>query len=494
MQQTASLPKIDSGGIVNLPAETASAFHDRVKAERCRRSFYYFFRTFWGEIIEEDPVWNWHIKYMCWVLQNAAQRVFERKPKKHDIIINVPPGSTKSTVCSVMFPVWLWTRDMALRTICSSYSNDLSLHLSTKSRDIIKSELYQRLFPEVVVRTDMDAKGYFGTSSGGERFATSTSGTVTGIHGHFLIIDDPLNPKQAVSDTMLKECLLWYDKTFSTRKVDKRVSVTILIMQRLHMEDLTQHLIEIIDPQRLKHICLPCDTSWEIKPKKLKKYYKDGLLDTKRLDRSVLEEASKTLGPLDYAGQFGQSPRRSEGNMFLEDGVKIVTSITEPIVKTVRYWDKAATEGGSGARTAGVKLGLLASGRVIVLDVVLGRWATHKREDIILNRAHMDGISTSIVIEQEPGGSGKDCVNATIRNLMGFSAYADRPTGEKEVRAQPWSVVWNRGDVLIIKAPWNEEYVTNHLYFPRGKYKDEIDASAGAYAWMTRKKKRGGVW
>lgn len=466
-----------------------------VKAERCRRSFLFFMKTFWGEVIEEDPIWNWHIEYLCKVLQNAAERVFEREPKKYDIIINIPPGTTKSTVCSIMFPVWLWTRDASLRTICSSYSYDLSLSLSMKSRDILKTPLYKTLFPEVCIREDLDSKGHFGTAKGGERFSTSTTGTVTGIHGHVLIIDDPINPKGAVSEAILKDCLDWYDKTFSTRKVDKKVSVTLLIMQRLHELDLTQHLLDKKD-LKIKHICLPCDDSWEVKPEKLKSRYKrnGGMLDPVRLDRTVLKEQESTLGPLDFAGQFGQSPRRGEGNLFLETGVSYTSFIKEPILKKVRYWDKAGTEGGVGARTAGTHLGLTTTGKVYVLDCVSGRWATHQRERIIRETAEADGIGTTVVVEQEPGSGGKESAEASIRNLIGFAAFADRPTGDKVIRATPWSVHWNRGDVLIVKGEWNEDYVKEHLLFPKGATKDKVDSSSGAFAWLTKRKKKGGLW
>lgn len=478
-----------------LEPSTIEELEQAVLAERCRRSFYFFVQTFWPLIIGEVPIWNWHIRYLCRVLQSSADRVFEREPKKNDIIINIPPGTTKSTICSIMFPIWVWTRDPSLRTICSSYSYELSLNLSMKSRDILKTPLYTALFPDIKIREDLDSKGHFGTTKGGERFSTSTTGTVTGIHGHFLIIDDPINPKGAVSDTILRDCNEWFDKTFSTRKVDKKVSVTFLIMQRLHESDLTQHLLDKED-LRIKHICLPCDDTWEVKPKTVKNRYilNGGLLDPVRLDRSVLKEQEVTLGPLEFAGQFGQSPRRGEGNLFLEEGVVYSSGITESIKKRVRYWDKAGTEGGVGPRTAGVRLALAHSGKIYVEDCVVGRWATHTREKTIRDTAEEDGIEVEVIVEQEPGSGGKESAEATIKNLIGFSAFADRPTGDKVVRAQPWSVHWNRGDVLILKADWNKEFIKEHLFFPKGRFKDIVDASSGAFASLTKKRKRGGVW
>jgi predicted phage terminase large subunit-like protein len=493
------IQKNDNLDLLHFSQDELSVLKNQVIAEQCRRSFYFFVKTMWDSFIAENFVPNWHIKYICKELQKAAERVFRREPKKYDIIINVPPGTTKSTLCSVMFPVWVWTRDPTLKSICSSYSGELSLNLSVKSRDLVRTDLFNTLFPEIKVRSDLDAKGYFGLETGGERFSTSTSGTATGMHGHFLIIDDPLNPRESISEVSIKGCTDWYDRTFSTRKVDKRVSLTLLIMQRLSEDDLTQHILDINEGQenRIKHICLPAEDNYEIKPERLKKYYKNGLLDTVRLDKQTLEENEKTLGPLDYAGQFGQSPKRSGGNLFLEDKVSVVKHYDSEIIQKVRYWDKAGTAGGTGAQTAGSLIGLMKSGRVVVLDCITGRWSSEVREKIIRDTANIDeidGIPYTVVVEQEPGSGGKESAEYSIKNLLGFAVYADRVTGDKVVRATPWSIAWNRGDVLIMNRPWTKDFIKEHLFFPRGRTKDMVDASAGAYAWLIKKQKRGGLW
>lgn len=485
--------KVNLENFTGLSSEDLVKLNNTVQAERCRRSFFYFVQTMWSSSIPEKPVWNWHIKYICHELQAVAERVFAREPKKYDLIINVPPGSTKSTICSVMFPIWVWIRDPVIRSLCSSYSGDLSLDLSVKSRDLMKTKRFTELFPNVKVRQDLDSKGYFGNTEGGRRYSTSTSGTATGMHGHFLIIDDPINPRGAISEAALKECKEWYDQTFSTRKIDKKVSVTLLIMQRLGLEDLTQHLLEKKNV-KLKHICLPAEDEYEIKPAKLKKYYKNGLLDPVRLDRDVLDEQMANLGGLSYAGQFGQSPRRSEGNLFLENRGKIVDELPSPVEKAVRYWDKAGTEGGTGAQTAGTLLARLQNGQFAVLDCITGRWSSERREQTILDTAALDGLPVRIVVEQEPGSGGKESAEGTVKRLQGYIASADRVTGDKILRAHPWSIVWNQGNVVILNRPWTQDYINEHLFFPRGKTKDRVDSSSGAFASLTRNIKRGGLW
>ena len=103
---------------------------DKVQALMCRKSFYRFVETFWAVIIPEEPVFNWHIKYLCDELQKLAYYIVNRLPKPYDLIINIPPGTTKSTIVTIMFPAWLWTQDATLRVISSSYSSDVSLDQS----------------------------------------------------------------------------------------------------------------------------------------------------------------------------------------------------------------------------------------------------------------------------------------------------------------------------------------------------------------------------
>src|SRR5690606_8490821 len=109
----------------------------------CRVDFFEFVKEFWHEVIPENPVWNWHIPYLCGELQKYGERVKARLPKDDDLIINIPPGTSKSTIATVMFPAWVWTIDPTLRVLTASYSSSLSTDHSVKSRDIIKSDKYK---------------------------------------------------------------------------------------------------------------------------------------------------------------------------------------------------------------------------------------------------------------------------------------------------------------------------------------------------------------
>ena len=480
--------------------QVAAALNDLGRAEllallaiRCRESLFSFMQTFWSQIIPDDPVYNWHISYLCEELQQLYYRVRDNEPKDHDLIINIPPGTTKSTMVAVMFPVWCWINSPWISFITGSYSGALSLEHAEKSRDLIRSNKFHDVFPHYRIRRDKDVKSNYQIESkkesgpwkqGGRRFSTSVGGTVTGMHGHIIIVDDPLNPHQAVSKTEVETANRWINQTLSTRKIDKATTPTILIMQRLHQNDPTGMLLKK-KKSSTNHICLPGeikDFKQYVSPKHLTSYYQNNLLDPQRMPWTVLKEMEADLGQYGYSAQVGQNPVPPGGGMFKVGKFRIEPTIPLSInfLKWVRYWDKAGTEGG-GAFTVGVKMGLHKNGTYYIEDVVRGQWASHEREAVIKATAESDGRAVEIYIEQEPGSGGKESAQSTIKNLAGFSVRADRPTGDKVFRADPFSVQVNNGNVALLQADWNHEFVEEYRFFPFSTYADQVDAGAGAF-------------
>jgi hypothetical protein len=139
----------------------AMANPDKVMAEECRRSLFFFMRTFWDQVSTDEPSWNWHIPYLCAQLMREARRVADQTPREYDTIINIPPGTTKSMTCSIMFPVWCWINWHWMRFITSSYSGALSLELAEYSRDLVRSRKFKQLFPEIVIKPDKDTKSNY---------------------------------------------------------------------------------------------------------------------------------------------------------------------------------------------------------------------------------------------------------------------------------------------------------------------------------------------
>ncbi len=470
-----------------------------------RESFYDFLQEFWDTIIPETPVWNWHIEYLCQELQCIAERVFRNEPKEYDEIINISPGTTKSTICSIMFPCWIWTRMPTARIIGGSYSHNLSMDLSRKGRDVVKSPKYMKAFPEIRLRADQDTKSYYANTKGGSRFSTSVGGSVMGMHGHFLIVDDPIDPERAISEPELKTANRWMSETLPTRKVDKVVAPTILIMQRLHQNDCTADMIEKINierrlaggPLKLRHICLPAELTDKVKPKRLAAFYSDdGLMDSIRLPRAVLNENLARAGEYGYAGQFLQFPIPLGGGMFKTDKIHIEEVSPGKWLRRIRFWDKAGTQGGRGAYTVGLLLGEDREHRWWILDVIRGRWDSAARNSLIKQIAVMDGYSVLIGVEQEPGSGGKESAEITVKNLAGWRVLIDKPSGSdssKELRAEPFSIQVNNGNVYMKRGPWNVDYLSELSYFPNSKYKDQVDASSGAFNLLSRRIRRRGA-
>jgi len=330
----------------------------QAKAELCRRSLYVFMREFWDIIIPDAPVWNWHIEYLCNELQEVAEKVIRREPKEYDLIINIPPGTSKSTIVTVMLPAWTWIRDPSIRNMTASYSATLSTDHALKSRDIIRSAKYRAMFPEVEIKHDQDNKTHYKNSEGGERYATSVTGTVTGFHAHMIVVDDPLNPRGASSEADRLTANSFMDSTLSTRKVSKSITPTVLVMQRLHELDCTGNWLK--KNKKVKHVCLPGELSDDVNPPELRDKYIGGLLDIERLNRDDLASLKTDLGSYGYAGQIMQTPAPSDGGIW-QRWIKPIADKDFPTQLT-HYgtdWDLAYTEKESNSASAYVTAGLV---------------------------------------------------------------------------------------------------------------------------------------
>jgi predicted phage terminase large subunit-like protein len=150
----------------------------------------------------------------------------------------------------------------------------------------------------------------------------------------------------------------------------------------------------------------------------------------------------------------------------------------------IRYWDKAGTAGGDGARSAGVLMARAGTGPFYIEDVIAGRWGATEREEVIKQTAEADRQRVGRVgvwTEQEPGSGGKESAEGTIRNLAGFVVHAERVTGDKVTRAEPFASQAKAGNVKLVAGQWNGEYLNEVEKFPKGKLKDLVDASSGAF-------------
>jgi predicted phage terminase large subunit-like protein len=459
-------------------SEEPSFSEDEILRDLCRESLYDFVIEFWDVVVHEEPVWNWHIRAICDELQRIAQQVFDNLPLDADTTINISPGSTKTILTGVMFPAWIWTRMPHAVVISASYALEgIADDASSKSRDVILSEKYQRLFPEIKLREDTNAKANFKNTLGGVRYAFGVGGSVTGKHAHFIIVDDPLNPEQAASEAELARANRWMTRTLPSRKVNKKVCPTILIMQRLAENDPTGERIEKEKRgYRHNHWCLPAELTEDVKPQWCRDYYVDGLMDPVRCDAEVLERVEQEQDEFTLAAQYLQRPIPEGTAMFHVGKLTIEDEAPRDIVRRIRAWDKAGTELKSSAYTVGLLLGVDSTGHWWVLDVLRDRLDSWRRERLIRKTAAADTKSTMIAVEQEPGSGGKHSAQSTVAGLAGYRVVAlavGKSDGDKAARAYPVSAQVNAGNVSLLRADWNRELINEMRYFPNSRYKDQ---------------------
>jgi len=288
-----------------------------LKADKvlCEHSYYEFFKCAWHILHpKEELIDNWHIKYLCDKLQAITYQIKSQDKKDKDLIINIPPRSLKSMIVTIMWNAWSWIVYPEMKFITSSYSAGLSIDHSGMTKQIIESEWYQYLWGDIQLRADQRATSKYANISSGSRRATSVGGTITGVGADVVIADDPINPKKAASERERNNCISWWKQTMSTRLDNQEIGVKIIVMQRLHEDDLTGHILS--KDSNYEHICIPGENvNVEVSPKVLNKYYVDNLFFMKRFNRFWLDNLLEELGSQGYAGQILQIPAPQEGNM-----------------------------------------------------------------------------------------------------------------------------------------------------------------------------------
>lgn len=449
-----------------------------MERELCSRSLAEFVKLAW-HVLEptQEYIHGWHIDFICAHLEAVTRGEITR------LLINCPPGVMKSMLVGVFWPVWEWgPKGLASnRFLCGSHSGAFATRDNMRSRRLVFSKWFQNRWP-LKLQNDQDTKTKFENVKTGWRTASAMS-SMTGDRGDRVIIDDPHSVEGAISDAERTTTLRIFQETVSTRLNNPDKSAIVVIMQRLHENDVSGHIIA--EQKDYVHLMLPmrheierhCKTQFGEDPRK-----EEGeLLFPDRFPLSVVEQEEKAMGPFGTACQFAQTPAPRGGQLIPFGKIQIMKVAPVRFITVWRYWDKAGTKGG-GARTAGVKIGLDHEGLMWILDVVKGQWAAPEREKIITQTMQTDGVRVRVGVEQEPGSGGKESAESTISSNFGFIVHADRPTGDKSFRAEPFAVQVDAGNVRMLEADWNADYLHEAQFFPSGKYRDQIDATSGAVA------------
>jgi len=259
-----------------------------------------------------DLEWNWHLDLIAAKLEASRRGDIKR------LIILVPPRHLKSHCASIALPAWWLGHDPSAQTICVSYAQDLADKHARDCRTVMAAPWYRRVFPTRLSR-DRQAVHEFTTTEQGWRYATSVGGVLTGRGADVLIIDDPLKPDEAVSETQRPAVNDWYDRTFYSRLNDKRNGVIILIMQRLHEDDLVGHVLAqekwevvslpaIAEQDEVHRIETVLGTYTHVRRA-------GEVLHPEREPRETLDRIRSTIGEYNFAGQYQQAPAPFGGGL-----------------------------------------------------------------------------------------------------------------------------------------------------------------------------------
>lgn len=430
---------------------------------------------------------NWHIDAICEHL-TACVSYDGGPPQLRKLVINIPPRCQKSLLVAVFFFGWVWTFWPEARFLYSSYADSLSIRDNLKCRRLITSKWYRDRFGDAFnLSGDQNQKTRFENDRTGYRIATGVGGFATGEGGDFIVADDPHKVQEAESEAVREGVLEWWFETMSTRGNNPETAVRIIVMQRVHQNDLTGAVLA--RELGYEHLMLPmrfepdrrCVTSLGWQDPRTEE---GELLWPARFPEEVVKEREEELGSHGVAGQFQQRPAPREGGIFLIGRIETVEELPADL-ELVRYWDKAASLEKGSAYSAGVLMGRSRSqGLYYVVDVVRGRWTPDERERTIKNTAIADYQRfrgrVSIWVEQEPGSGGKESAESTLRNLAGFDAHRETATGAKDVRCRPYAAQVEAGNVRLLAGAWNSDYLAELGMCPNG-YWDQVDASSGAF-------------
>lgn len=401
------------------------------------------------------------------------------------MIVEMPPRHGKSSLTSHRFPAWYLGHFPHNEFMLASYEADFAAQWGRKARDVLE-EWGGELFG-VKVRTDSSAANRWQIEGhdGGMQTA-GVGGALTGKGANVLVIDDPVkNAMEADSLHQREKVWDWYLSTAYTR-LNPGGSV-VIVQTRWHADDLAGRVQEN-EPGKWKVIKLPAlAEEGDLLGREVGE-----ALWPERYPLEALLQMRETQGSYWWASLYQQSPVVRKGGIFDRGWFGFLDAVPSDC-QMVRWWDLASTterESSDPDWTVGVKLGKTPEGLYIVADVVRLRGTPGEVKATIRNTAELDGKTVRIVIAQDPGAAGKIVVREYASMLDGFNARGEKESGDKTIRADPFSAQAEAGNVKLLRAPWNEVYVQELESFPHGGHDDMVDASSGAYSVLSVPKRK----
>lgn len=454
-----------------------------LKREIFKKSYYEFFK--WAfNVLEPQTRYEdtFHIKYLCDLLQSEIERIRKRVAKGKDIIINVPPRTSKSKILSQALLAWVWIESPQMKMIAVSYSDKLTLSNAQYCKDIIKSDQYQELFGDLFqIRRDIDSKERFANDKGGERISTTVGGTITGFGAEIICVDDPQDPATAEQEVERERVIKYWIETLYNRLTPLNLGIRFLLQQRLHEADLSGHLLKE-QPENFIHICLPAEESKDVKPIILHQFYRQGLLDPIRLSKIELDKLRK-LGSRYFAGQYMQIPSPAEGNIIKKEWFDIVepTSMArEPVNEPIHFFVDSAYTADTENDPTVIMPCFVRDNFLYVLDIS-EEWLEFPQLCAhIINYTKKFQVSDNSKIFIEPKASGKSIVQqlrfSTKLNVIEVVA----PDKDKVTRAHAITPRLEGRRVKLVNGSYVTDYLDQLGAFPNGLHDDKVDVTVMA--------------
>ena len=424
---------------------------------------------------------NWHIDLLADHLMRCHRGEIKR------LIITVPPRSLKSICASVAFPAWVLGKDPSRRIICASYSSELAAKLARDCKAVMESEFYRRIFPNTILKraAELDLE----TTRKGVRFATSVGGTLTGRGGNIVVIDDPMKPQEAMSEVKRLAVQQWYDGTLYSRLDSKKDDVIILVMQRLHVDDLVAHVLE---KEHWVHLDLPaiaeCSQAFALGDgRRFHRKFGD-VLHPEREPAAVLDAIKATIGSFNFSAQYQQRPAPEEGNLVKWSWFRTYDHL--PAIgaegRIIQSWDTASKAGelnDYSVCTTWLKLG----DDYYLMDVTRERLEYPYLKKLVVALARKFDAHTVVV---EDKGSGTQLIQDLRRERIGIRPIGFKPDADKVTRMSNQSAKIEAGHVWLPReAPWLGDFKEEMLAFPYGRFDDQVDSVSQFIAWVEWKKR-----
>lgn len=459
--------------------------NEALEAERilCARSFAYFIKRAWLQIIPDKLRWNWHMDAMAEHMQALATGGIA----SNRLLINVPPGASKSTIVGVMYPAWLWGPggQPGHKYIGAAHEQGLAVRDSRMTRELVRSTWYQRLWP-IAFKSDQNEKLYFENASFGFRQACAIAG-FTGRRGHTVGIDDPLSVEKAHSETDRATALRVLSETIPTRLVDPATSAIVIVMQRLHENDPSGYVLS----QNLgyEHLCIPM----EYDPTRARTTCigwadprKDAgeLMFPDRFPREVVDKYKIALGEYGYAGQMQQRPSPAGGGIFKDAWWRYYTSPPGFEYRGI-YADTAQKTGQTNDYSVFQLWGKTKGGQAYKLDQIRGKWEAP--ELLVQARAfwakHKQGAAPLRFMKVEDKVSGTGLIQTLKRE--GIPVLPIQRDRDKITRAYDAAPLIESGNVFLPEnAPWLSEFLGEASGFPNAAHDDQLDPMMDAVTDM----------